>query len=139
MQLYRYSADNNLQQIINKVLDTKTDSILVSWIQENEGDKEYNVEEPILIRFIYHTLLHKKAKEVLCDVVDLLSNKSITRTVFHMLLYYPDESIRTDVLVILAHMNGAVYDTYFINNKKIGQLFPIFLYTLLEFYLLLSL
>ena len=109
MQLYRYSADNDLQQIIYKVLDTKTDSVLVSWIQENEGDKEYNVEEPILIRFIYHTLLHKKAKEVLCDVVNLLSNKSITRTVFHMLLYYPDESIRTDVLVILAHMNLTLY------------------------------
>lgn len=62
-----------------------------------------------MIRFIYHTLLHQKAKEALCDVVDLLSNKSITRTIFHMLLYYPDESIRTDVLVILAHMNLTLY------------------------------
>ena len=56
MQLYKYSENNNLQQTINKVLDTKTDSVLVSWIQENEGDKEYSVEEPILIRFIYYTL-----------------------------------------------------------------------------------
>ena len=43
MQLYKYSENNNLQQTINKVLDTKTDSVLVSWIQENEGDKEYSV------------------------------------------------------------------------------------------------
>ena len=71
MQLYKYSENNNLQQTINKVLDTKTDSVLVSWIQENEGDKEYSVEEPILIRFIYYTLLHKKARSILADVVTL--------------------------------------------------------------------
>ena len=109
MELYKYSENNNLQQTINKVLDTKTDSVLVSWIQENEGDKEYSVEEPILIRLIYYTLLHKKARSILADVVALLSHKSITRTVFHMLLYYPDEAIKIDILVILAHMNLTLY------------------------------
>lgn len=110
MESYRFLVNKNLEQKLIEVLDNKIDYLtLKKWMDENDDFNEYHVKESIIVRFIYYTLINKKIRIVLGDVVDHLSSHSITRTVFYMLFYYPDDSARTDILIILAHMNLTIY------------------------------
>ncbi len=99
------SSDNgNFGALLASVICGHADlSACRDWLRIHEGEL-CEIPENILIQYIYITVVRKKYRKMLNDVIEALSDSSVTETTFNMLYYYPERECREQVCISLCHM-----------------------------------